>query len=725
MNKKFVSALVAMFILIPFAKADEGMWLVNLLDKQIVSKMKSKGLKLKANEIYNENGGALTDAIVAIDGGSCSGSIISPDGLMITNHHCAYSDVHSLSTPDKNYLEDGFWAMDRSQEVVIKGKSVTFLRKVIDVTDRVNFIIDSLDKAGPRGLFFMRKVSSIVEGDFKSEPYEASLSSMWRGSKYYMFLYDTYRDIRLVGAPPVSVGAYGGETDNWGWPQHKGDFAIYRVYAGKDGKPADYSADNVPLKANRYLKVSSAGVKNDQFTMVIGYPGSTNRYISSFELQEKFEILNPVISGVRRAKLEVWKKYMDQDPLIRLKYSDKYFGISNYTDYAKWENKCIARYGVIDEVKKQEKELAEWIAADPKRVEEYGDVLANLQKGYSLVADITRIREYFRESMVRGAEFIALGQRFNALASSLSRHKQDRFTLDNKEVKAFVKGFAEPAFRECDVTVDRELFKVMLGYFTKEVPEKFYDKAFADLYHSLGSDVNRVVDYVYDNSILTDSSRMREFFASERSVEDILKDPVISIVKTTGIRPYNSIEKRLLDKADISLSAERGRYVRALYNMKLDKGVPVYPDANSTMRLTFGEVGAIEPADAVYYHYQTTTDGILEKHDPANYEFNLKPKMKQMLEQKSWGEWGQNGKLYVDFLSDNDITGGNSGSAVMNGKGELIGLAFDGNRESMAGDVYFKEGYCKSVCVDIRYVLWVIDKYAGAGHIIKEMEIVK
>ncbi|HBG24138.1 MAG TPA: S46 family peptidase, partial [Rikenellaceae bacterium] len=427
--KKRLLIVASFFILIlPRASADEGMWLVNLLDKQLFELMKSKGLELKPGEIYNPEGIALSDAIVAIDGGSCSGSIISPNGLMITNHHCAYGDIHSLSTQENNYLENGFWAMNMSDEKPIKGKSVTFLRGVSDVTDLVNKIIDSLDAAGPRGLFFMNKVSGVIEKKYESNPYEKSLSSMWRGTKYYLYFYETYSDVRLVGAPPVSVGAFGGETDNWGWPQHKGDFAIYRVYSGADGKPAQYSAENKPLVAKRYLSVSSKGVKENDFTMILGYPGRTNRYMSSFELREVFEILNPVISGVRRSKLDVWKKYMDASQELRLKYSDKYFGVSNYTDYAKWENLCIDRFDVIDVLESREAKLAAWISAKPERVAKYGSVLSNLKTAYDVKAEITRIREYFRESMVRGAEFVGLGQRFNGLISALSRAKIEEFT---------------------------------------------------------------------------------------------------------------------------------------------------------------------------------------------------------------------------------------------------------------------------------------------------------
>ncbi len=704
------------------AVADEGMWLVNLLDKQLYELMKNKGLQLKPGEIYNPDGTALTDAIVALDGGSCSGSIISPNGLMITNHHCAYGDIHSLSTPEKNYLEDGFWAMKIEDEIPIKGKTVTFLRGVSDVTDVVTKIIDSLDAAGPRGLFFMNKVSSIVDKMYENLPYEKSLSSMWRGSKFYLYLYETYSDVRLAGAPPVSVGSFGGETDNWGWPQHKGDFAIYRVYTSVDGKPATYSAENVPMAAKRYLPVSTKGVKPDDFTMILGYPGRTNRYMSSFEVKEKFDILNPVISGVRRSKLEVWKKYMDSSDEIRLKYADKYFGISNYTDYAKWENICLERFDVIEKLQNRERELKKWIEASPERVEKYGSVLDNLKKAYDATAGIVKIREYFRESMVRGAELVGLGQRFNGLINTLKRAKKEEFSIVDSEIENFV-SIAKKTHEELNVDADRELFKVMLKYFVKEVPVKFHDEAFIKMMERFNGNTDNLADFVYDNSVLTDTGRLQSFFAQKRGVKDIENDPISDVVKTIGILQYNKTEDTILKEAGLDPSKERASYVKAMYQMQLEKGTIIYPDANSTMRLTFGEVGGIKARDAVIYHHQTTTKGIVEKIDPNNYEFRVKPGYDKLLGSGDFGRWGEGGVLYVNFMADNDITGGNSGSAVMNGKGELIGLAFDGNRESMAGDVYYVEGYCRSVNVDIRYVLWVVEKYAGAGHLLKEMDL--
>jgi hypothetical protein len=721
MKKIFwIAILVALFV--PKANADEGMWLMSQIDRQLFELMEKKGLKLNQNEIYNPESIALSDAIVAIDGGMCSGSIISEKGLMITNHHCAYGDIHSLSTSEHNYLENGFWAMDMTQEMPIKGKSVTFLRGIADVTDLVNHIIDSLDAAGPRGLFFMNKVASVVDERFQSNPYEKSLSSEWRGSKYLLYFYETFSDVRLVGAPPAQIGAFGGETDNWGWPQHKGDFAIYRVYSAPDGSPAEYSDKNIPFAPKRFLTVSSKGVEENDFTMIMGYPGRTNRYSSSFEIKEKFEVLNPIVNSVRRSKLEVWKKYMDKSDEIRLKYADKYFGISNYTDYAKWENLCIDRFDVISKVEEREKMLLEWIGATPERLEKYGKVLDKLQKGYAMKADAEKHKGYFQESLVRGAEFIGIGQRFMGITRFLEREKKDSFDLSFPRAKEFY-NIAKDLFASADVEADRELFKVMLGYYLREVPDSFYAESFKTLLQKFDNNVTAIADYIYDNSVVTDKARLEEFFSATRSVQDILNDPVIEVVNTISIREFNQQLSSIEKESGISLSEQRRLYVHAMYEMQKEMGMNAYPDANSTMRFTFGEVGGIDPRDAVKYHYLTTSKGILEKEDPSNYEFRIGDKLRDALEKEDWGRWGKDGVLYVNFMSDNDITGGNSGSAVLNGKGELIGLAFDGNRESMAGDLYFVEGYTKCVNVDIRYVMWVVEHYAGAANLIEEMVI--
>lgn len=691
--------------------ADEGMWLVNLPDKNTYDQMKRRGLKLSPEEIYSETDPSLKDAIVAVDGGLCSGSIISRNGLMITNHHCAYADIHALSTPDNNYLEKGFWAFDTAKEIPIKGKSVTFLKKVVDVTGEAQRIIDSLDRSGKVIFFKMNQVCDLLSQKYDT-PFETYLAPMWKGNKYYLYFYETYTDVRLVAAPPLSIGAFGGEKDNWGWPQHRGDFAIYRIYGSGEGKPAEYSAGNVPLGCRTYLKIAAEGVKEGDFTMVAGYPGITNRYISSYELQEKQEIQNSIRGEVRRAKLDIWKKYMDASPQVRLTYQEKYLTLSNSADYAKWENLSLQRYHVRAELQKREVRLQEWIEKSPQRRGEFGNVLENLDKIIQTRRDIVKMKELFHECMIRGSDFILLGQRF--LGLTRGEIKGGMVDVASARTRVFLQNHAFPALTEINYEADKEVLSKVLDYFLKGVDERFYSDPFKQLVKSYGGDPARIAEYVFSSSVLTDSSRLAAFFSKPRSVKEIESDPVSVIVSTTGIKPYNQYENKLMDSLGLSFGDENTKYQTALYLFRKDKNIPMYPDANTTMRLSFGRIGGIQSRDGVYYNWRSTVRGILEKYDPQEYEFNLLPDYRRLLE-------GADGDMGVDFLSDNDITGGNSGSPVLNARGELIGLAFDANRESMCGDVYFKEGYCKLVSVDIRYVCWILEKYAGASNILKEL----
>lgn len=721
-NNIITRFLVILFLLSVsgISRADEGMWLVNLLDKNLTQQMKKTGLKLDPKLIYDESGSAISNAVVALDFG-CTGSIISDKGLLITNHHCAYSDIHALSTPEKNYLEDGYWAMNQSQEIPIKGKSVFFLRKVTDVTDEIKQISDSLKKNNiPGG---MRKITSIIETKHsKQSGMETSCNSMWRGSKYYMFYYEVYTDIRFVGAPPVSVAAFGGETDNWEWPQHKGDFALYRVYGNKDGKPAPYSVNNVPISPKKVLPISTKGIKDGDFTMIMGFPGRTNRYSSSFSIHEKEKVTNPISVKIMREKLDILNKWMKSDPNIRLKYADYYFGISNLQEMLEGEVINFRRFGVEKIFQEREKELQQWIDSDSQRQAKWGDLLQKLSTRYNETEEIIRIKKYYQNTLVGGYGLIAIANKAGSLNNSSNRDNLDTLKVGQREYVNFIKDIEE-IYQECDMRAEHEMLKYTLKTFVDNVPPLYRGDYINGLAKQFNNDGEAMADYIFSNSIFTNPEKFRQIVKNDQPVSVFGEDPLNLMSKSIGVRPFNETISKICKGESIDqLEAEYGR---VMYQMNLDKGRNQYPDANSTMRLTYGTVGPLDPSDGIHCKSQTTTQGLWDKYNPDNYDFNIKPRMLGFLESKDWGNYCEKGKMFIDFLTNNDITGGNSGSPVMNSKGEIIGLAFDGNKESLASDAYFHPQMNKCVNVDIRYVLWIIDKYAGAGYLIDEMHIIK
>ena len=722
--KKITIMLAAVLMLLPaVSNADEGMWMVNMFENSIYPQMKKMGLKLTGKEIYNEDvANSLSDAIVSLDFG-CTGSMISKEGLLITNHHCAYGDIFRLSTKDHNYLENGFWAMNRDEEKPIPDKNALFLRKVIDVTAEVKAEREKLNKKGFRGMM-MRRVYRMVETKYKSQypGMECMCANMWSGEAFYMFVYEVFSDVRLVGAPPVSIGAFGGETDNWSWPQHKGDFAIYRVYTGKDGKPAKYSKDNVPMQPARTLAISAAPKKMGDFAMIMGYPGRTNRYASSFEVEQKQNIINPIVVEARRSRLNVWDKKMNENPDLRLIYSNIYFNISNYTDFAKWENKCLKRYNVIDIRRQEEKLLTEYAGTDIPIRKENEKLLENLKKSYNSSMSLTRNRTWYKEAYLLCCDWVTSCKKFAAIAREMQKGKIDSVDINSPLIKRYIKR-AEIEFAKFDQSTDLELFGVMSNLFIQNLDRKYLSDTVKAWINRCNNSGEEFAKYVYNRSNFRTVEGIKAFFATPKSVNDILNDPVIVFNEGCNIQEFNRRGKCIDDSLGCCIEKLTPKYTHAIYNMRKSKGKPQYPNANSTMRLTYGSVCDIYPTDGVHYDYQTTINGYIDKQDNTNYEFRVDDKMNKLIAAKDWGKWGEKGNLYVNFLTNNDITGGNSGSPVMNGKGELIGLAFDGNRESMSGDIYYHPYYFKTVCVDIRFVLWIIDKYAGAQNILDELDI--
>ena len=697
------------------ARADEGMWMIHAIDAALEKKMQERGLELSAQEIYNADvpGSSVADAVVSLEFG-CTGSIISDQGLLITNHHCAYSDVHKLSTPEHNYLEEGFWAMRTDEERNIKDKKVYFLKRVLDVTDEV-YAMEAQAAAEGKPLG-SRKLSYLMEKKYSEETgFEAWLASMWRGSKYYLALYEVYSDVRLVAAPPVSAAAFGGDIDNWEWPQHKCDFAMYRVYTAPDGSPAEYSEENVPMKPKAKLKISLEGYKPGDYTMVIGYPGSTNRYSSSFETDFNETLKLPITNKARGDQMAIIKAWMDTDTDIRLKYSDYYFSLSNVQEYSSGEVECFGRFDVVEKKQELEKELQEWILADEGRTARWGKLLETMEEKYSVVTEAERNVNWMRESLVRGT-------RFSRVINKISAYRpKDGQSLPESMMKEYDK---------IDLRVEKDLFIYAVSQFYTQVDSSMWGPYHNELFinHAEYDDTAvAVAEYVWENSMLTDMVRAERYMAENHSKEEYMMDPAFRFFQDMKVKTFNDVIAEL--EGEPKRLALRKEYTQALYQMYLDKGIAQYPDANSTMRITYGTVGTLEPRDGVVCDWKTTPAGILEKYNPSDYDFTLSDRQYLLYRRGDWGRWGFNAEgtpgqgstMYVNFLTDNDITGGNSGSPVMNSRGELIGLAFDGNKESLASDMLYTPNYNKCVCVDIRFILWTLDRYAGMDRIINEI----
>ena len=666
-------ALLLFCLLFPLRlAADEGMWMVNALSRAIVKNMEKEGLKLSSREIYDEESLSLSDAIVSLDFG-CSGSMISAEGLLVTNHHCAYADVHSVSTPEHNYLEDGFWAHNRRDEIPIKGKKAYFLKKVLDVTAEVEALGEEFKAAGKP--FGMRKLSYAIEKKYSTQTgLDASLSSMWAGSKYYLALYEVYSDIRLVAAPPVSIAAFGGDEDNWEWPQHKCDFAMYRIYAGRDGKPADYSEDNVPMVPSRYLTVNSKGVRGGDFAMVMGYPGRTDRYSSSAKVRHLMQVRLPISNKVRGEQMEIIRRHMEADPEVRLKYSDIFFSLSNVQELQEGEVTCCRRFGVVE----AKKELESGFSGREALLKDMDDAYASLEEA-------ERNRCWYRETLVRGTRLAIVAMRLNSLKKS-----------KGKDREAQVLATIEKDYAGMDPRVEKDLLRYCLEAYYEHVDSACLGPFQRELRQKYGRDYDALCDALWVEGKMSADDDICRFFGD-----------------VTIVNFNKAAEDARKGRSASDLDKE---YTRFLYGWNEEKGILQYPDANSTMRITYGTVKGYSPGDGISCHWQSTVAGILEKEDPGRYDFTLKAEWASLLK-------AADGRFPVNFLTDNDITGGNSGSPVMNARGELIGLAFDGNKESLASNYLYTPDHNRCVCVDIRFVLWTLEHYAGMKEVLAEMNI--
>lgn len=698
---------------------DEGMWLPLFVERLNYVDMKKMGLHLSADELYSVNNSSLKDAIVSL-GFFCTAEVVSNEGLLFTNHHCGYDAIQTHSTLDHDYLTNGFWAMDKKDELPNEGLTATFLVRMEDVTAKVLAdVTDDLTES-ERSAKIDDVISKLEKEASEKGKYEASVSSFFEGNEFYLFVYTTYKDVRLVGAPPSAVGKFGGDTDNWMWPRHTGDFSIFRIYTAPDGSPAEYSDKNIPLVPKHFLPISLKGVKKDDFTMIWGYPGRTDRYLTSYGVKLAIDQSNPAVVKIRDKKLSILKTYMDSDPVVKIQYASKYAECSNYWKYFIGQTKGLKKLDVYEKKQEQEEAFTKWVNADAKRKTKYGTALSDISEGYTQLANYNLAMKYLEEAAFQGPEIIYFGYGILDLYGLLKNAKGKEDLI--KELAAEFKEECATFYKDYNSACDKELFEAMLKMFYDDVAADQHPSIFADLVvGKYKGDFAKFADAVYSKSILTDSSRMYAFLA--KPTLKVLDADLGFKTMYSMLKAYGQIYQGLMSVKD---KIDRGDrlYVAGLREMYPDK--KYYPNANSTMRMTYGTVGDYYPADAVHYDYITTIDGIMEKEDSTNDEFIVPKKLKELWKKKDYGVYADStGKLVICFITNTDITGGNSGSPVINGDGQLIGIAFDGNWEAMSGDISYEPELQRTIAVDIRYVLFMIDKYAGAQNIIKELTIVK
>lgn len=716
--KKGLFVIIAAILAFP-VKADEGMWLLPLLKQQKFADMQALGLKLQDYDIYSPDSSSLKDAVV-IFGGGCTGEMVSSEGLLLTNHHCGYSQIQMHSTVENDYLTNGFWAMSRKEELPNPGLTVTFIDKIEEVTD---FVKEALAKDDdPNGMNFLSP--KYLNGLAKKRVGEAFLQNnpgvsveikpFYGGNVYYMFTKKTYSDVRLVGAPPSSVGKFGADTDNWMWPRHTGDFSVFRVYADANGNPADYSENNVPLRPKRWLNISLKGVQENDYAMMLGFPGRTNKYYTSWEVAERRDVDNTVRISIRELRQQAMLEEMLSDPAVRIQYSSKYAGSTNAYKNAKGSNWAINKYN-LEQVKKSEQDkLLTW--AKKKGYPEYEAALLSLEQIVHERKNL-RLRSWLLdEAILRGIEFARVPTDVESVCNAVrGKDKAEQ----QKQLQLFELAYKKFRNKDYSPEVDRKIAKVMLTEYRKRLPVSSQPAYIALIDKRFKGNVDKFVDYLFDKSIFGDEKNYRKFISSP-SAKKLEQDPMIRFARS--IQQEKTELSQALAGFNAIYAAAHQTYVKGLLEMYGDQAN--FPDANFTLRLTYGQVKGYSPKDAVYYHCQTTLDGVMEKEDPDNWEFVVPERLKELYAQKAFGRYAlPNGKMPVAFSATTHTTGGNSGSPVLNANGELIGINFDRNWEGVGGDIQYLPDYQRSIIVDIRYVLFLIDKYAGAGYLLKEMDI--
>ena len=696
------------------------MWLLNKLKQVNEAQMRELGFKLTADDIYSLNHASIKDGVARLGGGFCSGEVVSADGLMLTNHHCGFGAIQSISSVEHDYLTDGFWAMTRDQESPASFE-VSFLQYITDVTDTVLSVL-------PEGISEEARDSilQVVGADLERKATEgkphilADFKIMFEGNEFYMFVYKSYPDVRLVGAPPSAIGKFGGDTDNWQWPRHTGDFSMFRIYTGPDGEPAEYAKENIPFKPAFHFPISLDGVKKGDFTMIMGFPGSTDRFLNSDGVKLALDVEQPARVKIRGEKLDIMKEHMEANNAVRIKYASKHAQIANYWKYFIGQQKGLKAQHVFDKKKAQEDALMAWVDADPTRTAKWGELAPDLSNGYAERAKYEKASTYMQEGAF-GSEMVVQGFRLYGLMMQLEKDPKDatRIAAMAQRVKASARDF----WKDYDPATDQEVTAAMFKLIHADVdPAQQPDVIATVVEKKYKGDFSKWAEKMFSTSVLTDSTRLMAFLDNPK-LKTLQKDMGMQTM-LSSLNLYRGVLGPGIQEAQVKI--DKGYRLMVAAMRAKDPEKMWYPNANSTERLTYGVVNDYSPADAVHYDYATTGVGILQKEDDTNEEFTVPKREHELLVNKDFGRYANaDGTLPVCFISENDITGGNSGSPVINGNGELIGIAFDGNWEAMSGDISYEPELQRTISVDIRYVLWVIDKYAGAKHLVDEMTLVK
>jgi len=716
--KRTALLLVTLILASAISRGEEGMWIPLLLKKYKIEDMQKAGFKLSAEDVYSVNQACLKDAVV-IFGGGCTGELISDEGLVITNHHCGYDYIQSHSTVDHDYLTNGFWAMDRKEELPNPGLSVTFLIRIEDVTDACLVGVKPEMKSAERERMITDNARKIQSEATKGTGYSGRITPFFNGNQYFLFVYESYTDVRLVGAPPSAIGKFGGETDNWIWPRHTGDFSLFRIYAGPDNKPATFSDKNVPYKPKKSLAISLKGVEKGDFTMVFGYPGRTTEYVPACVIENQVKYTLPATIELRTKRIEIMERAMNTGPLVRIQYSAKKSGIANAWKKNQGILLGLNRIDALEKKKDYERKFQEWVEMDPVRKKDYGNILSQYREILAAQAPFEWANTFEREAG-QAAEIIAIAGRVSQYIDQWSAlQPEERIKTADRLNK-----WATDFFKDYDMNIDREIFGVLMQAYSDGIDEAYQPIALKEAKTKFKGDLNAYAEWVFAVSPLWNKDKFFDLIGSMNpsTIKKLQKDPAIVMYRSLNDLQKNIIRPGLAKGQEIIPELQR-IYMKAQMEMQPER--LFYPDANSTIRVTYGKVDDFYPADGIQYRHYTTLDGIMEKDNPDIYDYRVPEKLKNLYASKDYGQYEFNHTVPVCFIASNHTSGGNSGSPVINAEGELIGINFDRNWEGTMSDIMYDKDLCRNISLDIRYALFIIDKFAGAGHLIKEMKIVK